>query len=139
MEGYKVINLKDVRDSPHKRLSLEPIPEPLDEDDPRPIRSQERLKRHFMRASKFDMQDFFESRYDEAKLQAIVQATFVYRRKPLDETPEETCQQNWQGVMNVILPERANKKVISMIKFVHNQHDIINRNMPFMFKKVPLR
>lgn len=68
MEGYKVINLKDVRDSPHKRLSLEPIPEPLDEDDPRPIRSQERLKRHFMRASKFDMQDFFESRYDEAKL-----------------------------------------------------------------------
>ena len=37
--------------------------------------------------------------------------------------------------MNVILPNRANKKVVDMINFVHNEHEIINKNMPFMIKK----
>lgn len=38
--------------------------------------------------------------------------------------------------MNVILPDKFNKKVKDMIRFIYNEHSIINRNMPFMFKKL---
>lgn len=38
--------------------------------------------------------------------------------------------------MNVILPEKFNKKVKDMIRFIYNEHSIINRNMPFMFQKL---
>ena len=69
-------------------------------------------------------------------MKATIQAGFMYGEKQRGELPEETCQIRWGKLMNVLLPERHNKKVVDMINFVHNEHDIINRNMPFMFQKL---
>jgi peroxiredoxin family protein len=38
--------------------------------------------------------------------------------------------------MNVLLPEKFNKKVVDMIDFDYNEYEILHRNMPFMFKKL---
>lgn len=82
----------------------------------RPIRSAEKRKRFFLEVSKFNMQEFFDDREDDAKLKANVQANFVYGEdKRSGELPEETCHIRWSKLMNVILPERANKKVIDMV------------------------
>lgn len=82
------------------------------------------------------MQEFFDNRDDDAKQTANVQASFIYGEKRKDELPEETCQVSWTKLMNVILPEKFNKKVKEMIGFIYNEHSIINRNMPFMFQKL---
>jgi hypothetical protein len=102
----------------------------------RPVRSRERLKRYFLEAAKFDMQEFFENREDDAKQLANVQASFIYGEERRGEHPEETCQVRWTKLMNVILPEKFNRKVRDMIRFIYNEHSIINRNMPFMFQKL---
>jgi hypothetical protein len=64
-----------------------------------------------------------------------VQSNFIYGADRLNgESAEETSMIRWTKLMNVILPERENKKVVDMINFVHNEYEILHRNMPFMFK-----
>ena len=102
----------------------------------RPVRSAEKRKRFFLEMSKFNMQEFFDDREDDAKMKANVQSNFVYGEdKRSGELPEETCHIRWTKLMNVILPEKANKKVIDMVHFMRNEYEILHRNMPFMFKK----
>ena len=60
----------------------------------------------------------------------------MFGDKRTDESPDETCKIRWCKFMNVILPERFNKKVINMVNFVHNEYEIMHRNMPFMFEKL---
>ena len=67
-------------------------------------------------------------------MQATVEADFKYGEKRRDESPEETCKIRWEKFMNVLLPDKTNRKVVDMIKFLRNEFSIINRNMPFMFK-----
>jgi hypothetical protein len=69
-------------------------------------------------------------------MQATVEADFKYGDKRKDESAEETSKIRWEKFMNVLLPEKTNKKVVGMIKFLHNEYSIINRNMPFMFKQM---
>ena len=64
-----------------------------------------------------------------------MQAPFVYDVKRPNEDPEETSQVRWLKLMNVLLPERFNRKVVDMIKFEWNEYEILHRNMPFMFRK----
>jgi len=69
-------------------------------------------------------------------MQATVEADFKYGKKKRDESAEETCKIRWEKFMNVLLPDKTNRKVVDMIKFLRNEFSIINRNMPFMFKQM---
>ncbi len=104
------------------------------------MRSSELRKRFFLSKAKFDMNEFFNDKDDDAKILANVQAGFIYEpERRQDERPEETCQIRWTKFMNVLLPERQNRKVVEMVSFWRNQHEILNRNMPFMFKRTELK
>ena len=85
-------------------------------------------------AREYNLQEFFEDDKCNAKMQATVEADFMFGEKRRDESPEETSKIRWEKFMNVLLPDKTNKKVVDMIKFLHNEYSIINRNMPFMFK-----
>lgn len=51
----------------------------------RPVNSSEKRKRFFLDAAKFDMQEFFDDRDDDAKQTANVQASFIYGEKRQNE------------------------------------------------------
>lgn len=68
-------------------------------------------------------------------MKANIQATFIFDDTRNDATPEEICSIRWGKFANIMMGKRTNKKMIDMIDFVHNEHEIMNERMPFMVKK----
>jgi len=144
LSGLKVVNVRELSQSPSKKQDFPSPPLPpeseVDEENlkwlkQRPVRSSEKRRHFYLEAAKFNIEEFFDDRDDDAKLRALVQAPFVYDVKRANEDPEETSHIRWCKLMNVLLPDRFNRKVVDMIKFEWNEYEILHRNMPFMFRK----
>ena len=55
------------------------------------MRTPEKRKRYYLNAAKFDMQEFFHDRDDDAKMEANVRASFEFERRRPDDSPEVIC------------------------------------------------
>ena len=87
------------------------------------------VKNDIKNLSKFGLQDFFNNQDDDAKMKANIQFDFLFEAYHAND-PAST----WQKLMNVVLEDKTHKRMLDMVNFNNNEFEIINRNMPFIFK-----
>ena len=61
---------------------------------------------------KYDLDQLFENDNDDARLQAKVQFEFTYGREIIPTSSKELGQEEWKRLMNAILSDSTQKKLI---------------------------
>ena len=57
----------------------------------------------------------------------------------LYETEAKSPEKVWKKLMNILLDEKAHNHLMEMVDFDRHEYEIINKNMPLMFRPEQLK